>query len=176
MTHGREQAGSTESPEVYGSFRERPARDYELGAGLRLLREVSVVLGALPVVLIAWHAMNGPDRVPVHFGFDGTVNRDGSPWELFWTALLVWGTCVLGMAILSRHPRLFNFPQVLTSENVQRLYRLGETSLIWLAFAAALMVWGIAGSLGYPTFWLLWVGLGVMTVAVVLLVWRSATT
>ncbi|GAB3186605.1 hypothetical protein [Nesterenkonia suensis] len=162
-------------PEVYSRLKDRPAPDYELGAALRLLRWGSVLLGALPVALIAWQATSGTDQVPLQFGVDGTVDREGSPWELFWTTLLTWTTCVLGLAILSRHPRIFNFPQALTSENAQRLYRRGETSLIWLTFATALIIWGIAGALGYPTFWMLWAGMALMTVTVVRLVWRSAT-
>lgn len=156
-------------PEVYGGWQDRPEPDYELSSGWRTLRWASVVVGAVPMLLIGWRALEEPGQVPVHFAMDGSVTRMGSPWELFLAPVLIWLLCVLGMTLLSRHPRIFNFPKPLTSENVQDMYRLGERMLIALAASAAVLCWGMVGAMpGMPLFWLTWVGgAGVVGVAAV---------
>jgi hypothetical protein len=41
-----------------------------------------------------------PDRVPVHFGFEGEANRFGSPWEIWLFAVLIPLAMVLGSVVL----------------------------------------------------------------------------
>lgn len=43
---------------------------------------VLIILTLLPLAACAVFAFILPDTVPLHIGFDGTVNRWGSKWEL----------------------------------------------------------------------------------------------
>lgn len=57
---------------------------------------VLIVLTILPLVACGIAGAILPDTVPLHIGFDGTVNRWGSKWEL----LLVVGGVSLFMGIV----------------------------------------------------------------------------
>lgn len=57
---------------------------------------VLIVLTILPLVACAIAGAILPDTVPLHIGFDGTVNRWGSKWEL----IIVMGGVSLFMGVL----------------------------------------------------------------------------
>lgn len=135
--------------EEYRTLAERPQPDYVLGLGWRALRPGAVVVGLIPVLMILQAVLGGGDA------------------GLAWTAALTWAACVVGPAVLSRHPRIFNYPQMLTSANVQRLYRLGEITMLLVSAGCAVVLWGMTDPLGLPTLWLSWVGIAGMTVVVI---------
>jgi uncharacterized membrane protein len=149
-------------PVVYRRLAERPQRDYETGAWTRRIRTGSLALAILGVVagLVALPFL--PDEIPVHFGITGEADRWGSRWELL-VILGVWVVVQVGMDLLSRHPRLVNFPGPLTSENVQRLYRAAERMLVHMGAGVALIFAGLVGEMaGAPLLWLVIVGLVAM--------------
>ena len=66
--------------------------------------------------------------------------------------LALWAALQVGLDVLSRHPRLYNYPAPLTSANVQRLYRVGEQMMVWLCACVAIMFLGVVGMvLGLPS-------------------------
>ncbi|WP_010524913.1 hypothetical protein [Nesterenkonia sp. F] len=141
--------------EEYRTLAERPEPDYALGAGWRALRLSSVVLGLIPVLMVLQTVLGG--------GAAG----EGRDAGLAWTAALTWAVCVVGPAVLSRFPQVFNYPTMLTSENVQRLYRLGAVTMILVAAGCTVTLWGVTATLGLPAGWLSWVGIAGLTAAVI---------
>ena len=63
-----------------------------------------------------------PDLIPQHFDINGepdAFNKKSMIWVLVAIGVLTY----LGMAWLLKKPHLFNFPQQVTEENAERLYK-----------------------------------------------------
>lgn len=154
----READGTLSYPSAAG----RPRPDVRLDPlhrGLRLLSAavpvgVSLYAGArLPAM---------PEQIPVHFGFDGSVSRYGSPWEGL-GALLLLTLLAVGLAVLSRYPHRFNYPFLLTEHNVQRQYRNAAQMMVWLALSTAVISVGTANVwFGISGLHILWLGVVMM--------------
>ena len=89
------------------------------------------LLALLPLVLVAVFYSRLPDQVPMHWGFDGEINRYGSKNEL-------WLTGALGplFALLFQFlPRLD--PRKRSYEKFQKYYE--ATALVLTAFIAVIM-------------------------------------
>ncbi len=93
----------------------------------------------------------------MQYGVDGEVTREGSPAEAV-IVLSVLGITTIGLAVLTRYPRIFNFPFMLTEHNVQRQYKNAVQMLVWVAAGMALLevvmigVW--MGVLSENLFWI----------------------
>lgn len=142
----------------------RPAHTYTTAAptaGLRWLSWLPTGL-AIGVLIARYPAL--PAEVPTHFGLDGSP--DGWGPKGVWLALmaLLVGTQVL-IDVLSRHPRVYNYPTEVTPANAQRLYREGERMMVGIEVAVGLLtlalVLSLDGAGGSP---LVWVGIGLMLV------------
>lgn len=64
-----------------------------------------------------------PELIPIHFGLDGRPDGFG-PKVMIWLLPGIGGFSFVGMKILCRYPRLFNYPVKITTENARRQYRL----------------------------------------------------
>lgn len=116
-------------------------------------------------LLVAYPTL--PEVVPTHFNFAGEPDAWGEPWNALVLAG-VWLLLAVGLAVLSRHPRIFNYPVPLTEENAQRLYREGERLMVWTGLACGLTLGaGVGSMLGWAAAPLLVAGLTAMFVAVV---------
>lgn len=146
--------------EEYRTLAERPQPDYVLGLGWRALRPGAVVVGLIPVLMILQVVLGGGDAERADAG-------------LAWTAALTWAACVVGPAVLSRHPRIFNYPPMLTSANAQRLYQLGEITMLLVSAGCAVVLWGMTAAVGLPVGWLTWVGIIGLAASVIWAVRRT---
>jgi len=136
---------------TYHRLGERPARDYITGVWTRRIRSASlaVTVGGVGAGLVALPFL--PAEIPTHFGFTGEADAWGPKWSLA-IVLALWAALQVGLDVLSRHPRLYNYPAPLTSANVQRLYRVGEQMMVWLCACVAIMFLGVVGMvLGLPS-------------------------
>lgn len=136
---------------VYRRYGDRPARDYVTGVWTRRIRSASLALmvGGVVAALAALPSL--PAEIPMHFGFTGEADAWGPKWSLT-IVLALWAALQIGLDVLSRHPRLYNYPAPLTSANVQRLYRIGEQMMVWLCACIAIMFLGAVGMvLGLPS-------------------------
>ncbi|MCT1616621.1 hypothetical protein GKZ75_02295 [Kocuria indica] len=153
----REPIRNHDGDAVYTSFSERPPAEFMLDLFHRALLVISVVLAAgLPVYFLLWaRGIGGP--LPMQYGVDGEVTREGSPAEAV-IVLSVLGITTIGLAVLTRYPRIFNFPFMLTEHNVQRQYKNAVQMLVWVAAGMALLevvmigVW--MGVLSENLFWI----------------------
>ncbi len=142
----------SEAVVTYRRLGERPGREYGTGVWTRRIRSAALVamIAGVAAGLAAMPFL--PAEIPTHFGITGEADAWGSKWSLV-VLLVLWAVLQVGLDVLSRHPRLFNYPAPLTSANVQRLYRAGEQMLVWLCACVAAMFLGIIGMvLGLPTF------------------------
>lgn len=152
---------------IYPTTRSRPKPTFTLDPLHRALMVISVAVPVMLTVFVAAQIPMMDQQVPVHFSWDGTVNRYGSPWEGFWTAAGVT-VMIIGIAVLARYPRVFNNPVELNSSNVQQQYKNAVQMLTWLNLAMAIMAVGMMG-LWFEPLWfpLVWVGLTLMGVSMV---------
>lgn len=156
----------------YPSPRSRPRPDFSLDPLHRSLMLISVVVPVLLTAFIAVRMPSMPAQVPVQFGLDGTVNRYGSPWEGLWTAAGA-AAVIIGVAVLARFPRVFNYPVELTSSNIQVQYKNAVQMMVWLNVSMAVLVMGLM-ALWIDLLWinLVWVGLVLMGVSMVFFIRR----
>jgi uncharacterized membrane protein len=132
---------------------------------------VSLALAAWAVV--AYFSL--PLVIPVHFGISGQPDAYGHRSSVLWLAL-VFVVLTVGVAVMSRHPRLFNYPVPVTDENAERLYREGERMLVWLLAPLQVIFFAVIQAVlqdGAVT-WLMWVGLAGLFVVIIASVVRMS--
>lgn len=124
---------------------ERPLADFTTGPVTRVLRWVSVATPfvASAVLLLAYPSL--PEVVPTHFGVTGEADAWGPRWSVL-VMVAVWLLLAVGIAVLSRFPRVFNYPVPVTEENAQPLYREAERMLVWLAASMSLVFGAISAA------------------------------
>ena len=125
-----------------GALRDRPARTYVTGIWTRRVRALSYTLmgAACLVALVRFPFL--PGTIPVHFNALGEADGWGSRWLVFVLMAVAIATTA-GVAWLSHHPRLYNYPAAITEHNAQKLYRAGEQMMVGLTLSMALTFSGI---------------------------------
>ena len=147
-------------------LQDRPARSYLTGKVTRVLRVLTLIGVGMTSVYVILTYNSLPERVPTHFGFTGEADAWG-PKSSIWLLLGINIVMVVGLALLSRRPRWFNYPANITEENAQRMYREGERMLVWLNLVLLLVFIGALQSIyGVDSPWLV-VGLILMPVVTI---------
>jgi len=77
-----------------------------------------IILIGLPIIYFG----KLPDIIPVHFGFNGQPDGFGTK-NVIWMMPVLGGMLYLGMSLLNKHPHIFNYPQKVTEDNAERLYK-----------------------------------------------------
>jgi hypothetical protein len=108
----------------------------------------ALLLALFLIVAAGWREL--PERVPIHFGFDGNADAWGnrsSSLLLPLIAVVLYGL----LTVLSRFPHSFNYPVPITPENAETQYRLAirlllvlKNALIGVFFAIYIGVWTTA--------------------------------
>jgi uncharacterized membrane protein len=142
---------------------------------MRSILEIMAILGViLSVMLLGFYWSILPDKVPSHFNFAGKVDAwsgKGSILLLPLISIIIFAT----MSIVSRYPKLFNYPWKFKLENLIRQQELAQlliTSLkaeiVWLF---ALIEWGTIntamGKIDGLGVWPLLGGVGIIMVTTV---------
>lgn len=86
-----------------------------------------VLLLALIVLPIVFYSQL-PEKIPTHFGADGTADNYGSK-DSIWFLPVIGTILFVGMFILNKHPHIFNYPTRITVDNAKRQYK-NATKLI----------------------------------------------
>ena len=109
---------------------------------------------------VTWSSL--PERVPIHFNFQGIPDKYGKKGSLFFEPIL--GLLILGLMMFCEHiPRDWcNFPVEVTEENKERLYEIGikMMSMIKLMTVAVCLYAGISGNLSTMPMWPVWILIG----------------
>jgi uncharacterized membrane protein len=95
----------------------------------------------LVIVLIGYTilAVNTlPDRIPIHFNFEGEADNFGSKHTL-WMFPVIASILVGLMSVIKRHPEYLNIPVKITDENRERQQRLAMGLLSSIACAIPIL-------------------------------------
>lgn len=79
-----------------------------------------------------------PEEVPMHFNFQGEVNRYGSKFEMLILPIISVGTFIL-LQVLENKPHLHNYPERLNETNVEQFYRLSKKMINYTKNVCALL-------------------------------------
>lgn len=157
---------------VFTNPQERPQPAVELDGLHKFLLWVSMVLAIVLPVFFGLQTFGTTDLLPVRYSVDGQVLREGAVWEAI-VGLTLLGLGTLAIAILARHPRIFNYPFMLTERNAGRQYKNSAQMMVWVAFGMALTMVVMTGSwLGVISMTWIWVALAVTVGAAVVGIWR----
>lgn len=145
----REQQEHREQPEgirprsaAASGHMDRPPRSYRTGPVTVWIRRgaVAVTVAATVLALILYPTL--PETIATHYDFSGRADGWGPRSSLF-VLLVIFVVMVAGFTWLSHHPRIFNYPRVVTEYNAQDVYRAGEQMMVWLTGALTLLYSGI---------------------------------
>ena len=73
-----------------------------------------------------WKA--APDIVPTHFNFEGQVDNYGSK-NIVFLLLVIAVICYVGMTVLSKYPKVYNYCIDITPENKEKQYLMAQTCI-----------------------------------------------
>ena len=70
-----------------------------------------------------------PDNIPIHYNIHGQPDAYESK-QMIWLLPVIGLLLYIGMTLLNKIPHLFNYPTKVTSENAERLYRIGTRTVV----------------------------------------------
>lgn len=91
----------------------------------RLIAQISVLV-SWSVAFINYARL--PDIIPIHFDGAGNANGFGSKLTIFLMPMIAT-VLIFGINQLAKYPHIFNYPQPVTDENRERLYKSGVKTL-----------------------------------------------
>lgn len=110
----------------------RPKIDVELEGIDRAMEWAGFALVVLTWAWVIYFYPSLPDTIPTHYNASGEVDGFGSKPSLL--ILPVQATILfVGLLLLSRKPRLYNYPVSVTPENARRLYKAGSRAIRYIA-------------------------------------------
>ena len=152
---------------IYGGFKDRPEPDFRLDPLHKALLVFSTLLAVVMPIYFWLQTTHMDGTLPMHYNTAGEVTREGSVVEAGIT-VTVLGLLVIGLVLLSRYPRIFNYPTMLTEHNVQRQYKTSVQMMAWTSVGSAgIMVVMTGNWLGWLSMNWVWLPLGIMIGAVV---------
>ncbi|PZR52977.1 hypothetical protein DNL40_10015 [Xylanimonas oleitrophica] len=160
----------------YPTFRSRPRPTFTLDRFHRVLLTGSVVASLGYTLWTVVRIPSMPDQLPMHFAADGSVTRYGSPWEMLIPASVMLAT-VIGCAILTRYPRIYNYGfATLTEANTQAHYENGVRMMVWTVLGTAAMhIVALGGIVGdWPVTPAVWIALAAMMGALAFFIVRMS--
>lgn len=125
------------------------------------LLALAMLLGCIVLVYATWARL--PEIVPRHFNREGIVDGYGGKWNMLILPLIVT-VFYIGLTILSRYPRAYNYIVEITDSNAQIQYQLATRLVRVLKLEVILIFFFIEGfaitaALGHPmtsaAFWFL---------------------
>ena len=141
----------------------RPEPDFQPDALHKLLAGFSIGVAITAPIFFALQSIGTLDVLPVRYGMDGHVLREGSVWEAL-GGLILLGLGTLALVILARYPKIMNYPVTLTEHNVQGQYKTAVYTLVWVAFSMSLTMLILVAS------WLQLINIGWIWLALLLTV------
>lgn len=78
-----------------------------------------ILIGTLIFLAAIWSEI--PDKIPMHYGLDGTIDRWGQKTEIFIMPFVTWGMYIF-LTIIENVPKVWNIGVKVTEENKERIY------------------------------------------------------
>lgn len=79
-----------------------------------------MLIGIALYLLICWHRI--PDKIPMHYDWDGNIDRWGGKMELLILPVMTW-LMYLFLTVIEHFPKVWNTGVHVTEENQLRVYR-----------------------------------------------------
>lgn len=161
-----------DNDEIIMTFAERPRPDFTLDPFHKVLLAVSMIIAVVVPVYFFLVATDMQGQVPMQYDFTGDVTREGSVREAAIT-LAALSALTIGCGVLTRYPRIFNFPVMLTRKNVQRQYRNAVQMMVWIvAIMTAILTIMVCSWLGILGADLVWLPLAAVGITLVVFIRR----
>ncbi len=113
-------------------MKNRPKIDIELEGIDHAMEWAGFALVVLTWAWVIYCYPTLPDTIPTHYNAIGEVDGFGSKPTLL--ILPVLATVLFaGLLLLSRKPRLYNYPVSVTPENARKLYKTGSRAIRYIA-------------------------------------------
>lgn len=109
----------------------RPKIKIELDLFDKIIEGIGVLGVLLLIGLPVYYYGDLSSIIPKHYGLNGEpdgFSGKGTIWILPFSGLIIY----TGMAVLNKHPHIFNYPRKITAENAERLYRLANRMIRFL--------------------------------------------
>lgn len=104
---------------------ERPKINMKSDWGDKTMELVSLFLVLIIILIPVWYYDSLPTNIPTHFGLSGEADVFMDKISI-WILPVVVTAIYIGLWFLSRNPHVLNYPQKITSENVDYQYHLGS--------------------------------------------------
>lgn len=154
------------------TFSERPQPKFELDPFHKVLLAVSMISAVGLPVYFFLRSSGAQGNFALHYDFTGDVTREGSFQEAA-IILVLLSLLTIGCGLLTRYPRIFNFPVTLTRDNVQRQYKNAVQMVVWIVAAmAAILAIMVGGWLGILSVDLMWLPLATMGIILIVFIRR----
>lgn len=151
---------------------ERPRPNFTLDPFHKVLLAVSMISAVGLPVYFFLRSSGAQGNFALHYDFTGDVTREGSFQEAA-IILVLLSLLTIGCGLLTRYPRIFNFPVTLTRDNVQRQYKNAVQMVVWIVAAmAAILAIMVGGWLGILSVDLMWLPLATMGIILIVFIRR----
>ena len=103
--------------------------------GKSFCKKINAIIDVISAILVVtmivgtffiWKA--APDIVPTHFNFKGQVDNYGSK-NIVFLLLVIAVICYVGMTVLSKYPKIYNYCIEITPENKEKQYLMAQTCI-----------------------------------------------
>ncbi|MCI8991452.1 MAG: DUF1648 domain-containing protein [Eubacterium sp.] len=94
-----------------------------IGKADRILNILCLIIMVGMVLFLAAVWFEIPDKIPMHYGFDGTIDRWGAKSEIIIMPVVTGGMYIF-LTFIERVPQIWNIGVEVTKENKERIYSL----------------------------------------------------
>lgn len=102
---------------------DRPKIKIQLESTDLLLEILGLVGLVFLIVLPIYYYSDLPETIPGHFGANGEPDKFREK-DKIWTLPVIGTVLYAGLYWLNQYPHLFNYPQKVTAENAEQLYKI----------------------------------------------------
>lgn len=110
----------------------RPHIPIELSGFDRIMEAIGVSFLVVIWVWVIYFYPELPDKIPTHFNASGEADDFGTKINLFILPVLAT-VLYFVLLLISRKPRLYNYPVSVEPGNLKLLYQLGSRTVRWIA-------------------------------------------
>jgi uncharacterized membrane protein len=152
----------------------RPTIKIKLNTTDKIVEALGWVAITMFWVVIIRNYAQLPDEIPTHFNFAGEVDAYGTKVNILALPIIA-SVLFLGLSVLNKFPRFFNYPVPITEANAEKQYKAATRLLRYLKLIVVLVFEMIAfvtlkeavGSSEAYALWLLPLILGMVLIPVI---------
>ncbi|MGB1308575.1 MAG: DUF1648 domain-containing protein [Oceanihabitans sp.] len=103
-----------------------------------IIEYFTLALLIFSILFSLYHYQNLPDKIPMHFNFEGKVDSYSSKTSI-WALHMFTILTVMGLFYLNRFPHVFNYLNEITIENAKKNYTVATRMIRYLNCCIALL-------------------------------------